>query len=165
MVLMPGTGTIASGGKTRRAAKMVILNIDHPDIEEFIWCKAREERKARVLEKEAGFDMGLNGKDMVSIQYQNAITRCVSMTILCEQSRVTRIGIWSVSKTKSSPAVKARDLFRQVASLAWESADPGMQFDTTINDWHTTPKLVVSTARIHVANICTSIIRRVTLRV
>lgn len=143
-------GTIASGGKTRRAAKMVILNIDHPDIEEFIWCKAREERKARVLE-EAGFDMGLNGKDMVSIQYQNANN---SVRVTDDFMRaVENDGDWDlvgVKDKKVHKTIKARQLFRQVAEAAWESADPGMQFDTIINDWHTTP----NAGRINGSNPC-----------
>lgn len=143
-------GTIASGGKTRRAAKMVILNIDHPDIEEFIWCKAREERKSRVLE-EAGFDMGLNGKDMMSIQYQNANN---SVRVTDDFMRaVENDADWDlvgVKDKKVHKTVKARDIFRQVAEAAWESADPGMQFDTIINDWHTTPKA----GRINGSNPC-----------
>lgn len=143
-------GTIASGGKTRRAAKMVILNIDHPDIEEFIWCKAQEERKARVLE-EAGFDMGLNGKDMVSIQYQNANN---SVRVTDDFMRaVENDADWDlvgIKDKKVHKTIKARELFKQVAEAAWESADPGMQFDTTINDWHTTPKA----GRINGSNPC-----------
>jgi len=143
-------GTIQSGGKTRRAAKMVILNIDHPDIEEFIWCKAREERKAFVL-AEQGFDMGLNGKDMVSIQYQNANN---SVRVNDEFMRAVEAnGDWDlvgVKDKKVYKTVKARQLFRQVAEAAYESADPGMQFDTTINDWHTTPKA----GRINGSNPC-----------
>ena len=143
-------GTISSGGKTRRAAKMVIINIDHPDIEEFIWCKAREERKAFVLEQN-GFDMGLNGRDMVSIQYQNANN---SVRVTDEFMRaVESDGDWDlvgVKDKKVYKTVKARELFRQVAEAAHESADPGMQFDTTINDWHTTPKA----GRINGSNPC-----------
>ena len=143
-------GTIQSGGKTRRAAKMVILNIDHPDIEEFIWCKAREERKAFVL-REAGFDMGLNGKDMVSIQYQNANN---SVRVNDEFMKAVEAGkdwdLKGVKDRKTYKTLQARDLFRQVAEAAWESADPGMQFDTTINDWHTTP----NAGRINGSNPC-----------
>ncbi len=143
-------GTIQSGGKTRRAAKMVILNIDHPDIEEFIWCKAREERKAFVL-AEAGFDMGLNGRDMVSIQYQNANN---SVRVNDDFMRAVEKGddwnLVGVKDKKTYKTVKARELFRQVAEAAWESADPGMQFDTTINDWHTTP----NAGRINGSNPC-----------
>ena len=133
-------GTIQSGGKTRRAAKMVILNIDHPDIEEFIWCKAREERKAFIL-AENGFDMGLNGRDMVSIQYQNANNSVrVTDSFMRAVEKDEDWDLVGVKDRKAHKTVKARDLFRQVAEAAWESADPGMQFDTTINDWHTTPK-------------------------
>ncbi len=143
-------GTIASGGKTRRAAKMVILDIDHPDVEEFIWCKAREERKARVLE-EAGFDMGLNGKDMVSIQYQNANN---SVRVTDDFMKAVEADkdwkLVGVKDKKTHKTLKARDLFRQIAEAAWESADPGMQFDTTINDWHTTP----NAGRINGSNPC-----------
>lgn len=143
-------GTIASGGKTRRAAKMVILNIDHPDIEEFIWCKAHEERKARVLE-EAGFDMGLNGKDMMSIQYQNANNSVrVTDSFMRAVENDDDWDLVGVSDKKVYKTVRARDLFRQVAEAAWESADPGMQFDTTINAWHTAP----NAGRINGSNPC-----------
>ncbi len=143
-------GTIASGGKTRRAAKMVILNIDHPDIEEFIWCKAREERKARVLE-EAGFDMGLNGKDMMSIQYQNANNSVrVNDDFMHAVENDDDWNLLGVKSKKVYETLKARDLFRQIAEAAHESADPGMQFDTTINDWHTTP----NAGRINGSNPC-----------
>lgn len=143
-------GAIKSGGKTRRAAKMVILNIDHPDVEEFIWCKAREERKAFVL-AENGFDMGLNGHDMISIQYQNANN---SVRVTDDFMRAVEADkeweLKGVKDGKTYKTVKARELFRQVAEAAWESADPGMQFDTTINDWHTTPKA----GRINGSNPC-----------
>lgn len=143
-------GAIKSGGKTRRAAKMVILNIDHPDIEEFIECKAREERKAKVL-VEAGFDMGLNGQDSISIQYQNANN---SVRVTDDFMRaVEEDKDWNLVGVKDSKVyktVKARDLWRQVAQAAWECADPGVQYDTTINDWHTTPKA----GRIQGSNPC-----------
>lgn len=143
-------GTIASGGKTRRAAKMVILNIDHPDVEEFIWCKAIEERKAFAL-ADAGFDMSLNGKDIHSIQYQNANN---SVRVTDDFMRaVEHDEDWELRGVKDKKVyktVKARELFRQIAEAAWESADPGMQFDTTINDWHTTPKA----GRINGSNPC-----------
>ncbi len=143
-------GAIKSGGKTRRAAKMVILNIDHPDIEEFIECKAREERKAKVL-VEAGFDMGLNGQDSISVQYQNANN---SVRVTDEFMRaVEEDKDWNlvgVKDSKTYKTVKARDLWRQVAQAAWECADPGVQYDTTINDWHTTPKA----GRIQGSNPC-----------
>jgi ribonucleoside-diphosphate reductase alpha chain len=132
-------GAIKSGGKTRRAAKMVILNVDHPDVEEFIWCKAIEERKARVL-KEAGFDMDLDGKDSFSVQYQNA-NNSVRVTDEFMQAVVEdrEWDLRAVTTGKPIKTVRAKDLFRQIAEAAWECADPGMQFDTTINRWHTTP--------------------------
>ncbi len=132
-------GTIKSGGKTRRAAKMVILNADHPDIEEFIWCKAIEERKARVLQ-ENGFDMSLDGKDNFSVQYQNA-NNSVRVTDDFMQAVVDDKDwdLKAVTTGEVVKTVKARDLFRQFAEATWECADPGMQFDTTINKWHTSP--------------------------
>jgi ribonucleoside-diphosphate reductase alpha chain len=143
-------GTIKSGGKTRRAAKMVILDIDHPDVEEFIWCKALEERKARVLEQ-AGFDMDLDGRDSHSIQYQNANN---SVRVTDEFMRaVVDDADWSLREVTSGAVfrtVKARELFRQIARAAWECADPGMQFDTTINHWHT----AANTGRINGSNPC-----------
>lgn len=143
-------GSIASGGKTRRAAKMVILNADHPDIEEFIWCKAIEERKARVLE-EAGFEMGVNGKDIFSVQYQNANN---SVRVTDEfMEAVENDDMWELKAVKSGKTlkkIKARDLWRQIAEAAWESADPGLQFDTTVNKWHTAP----NAGRINGSNPC-----------
>lgn len=143
-------GSIASGGKTRRAAKMVILNVDHPDVEQFIWCKAIEERKSRVLQAN-GFDMSLNGKDAFSIQYQNA-NNSVRVTddfmkavVNDEEWQLVGVKTGKVIKT-----MKARDLFRQIAEAAWECADPGMQFDTTINRWHTAP----NAGRINGSNPC-----------
>lgn len=143
-------GAIKSGGKTRRAAKMVILNVDHPDVEDFIWCKAHEERKARVLEKN-GFDMSLDGKDIISVQYQNA-NNSVRVTDAFMQS-VENDSDWDLKAVKTGETVrtvKARDLFRQFAEAAWECADPGMQFDTTINKWHTAP----NAGRINASNPC-----------
>lgn len=143
-------GTIKSGGKTRRAAKMVILNVDHPDIEEFIWCKEREERKARVLQ-EAGFDMSLNGRDAFSVQYQNANN---SVRVTDEfMEAVEKDKMWELRAVTTGKVVKkmpARELFRQIAEAAWACADPGMQFDTTINKWHTTP----NAGRINGSNPC-----------
>lgn len=132
-------GAIKSGGKTRRAAKMVILNSDHPDVEEFIWCKAIEERKARVLQ-EAGFDMSLDGKDAFSVQYQNA-NNSVRVTDEFMQAVIDgkNWDLKAVTSGKTVKTVKARELFREFAKAAWECADPGMQYDTTINHWHTTP--------------------------
>lgn len=143
-------GAIKSGGKTRRAAKMVVLNIDHPDIEEFIESKAREERKSKVL-VEAGFEMGLNGRDSISVQYQNA-NNSVRVTddfmkAVEEDKDWDFVG---VKDKKVYKTVKARDLWRQIAQAAWECADPGVQYDTTINDWHTTPKA----GRIESSNPC-----------
>ncbi len=143
-------GAIKSGGKTRRAAKMVVLNADHPDVEEFIWCKAIEERKARVLQQ-AGFDMTLDGKDIFSVQYQNA-NNSVRVTDDFMQA-VLNDDDWDlIAVTSGQPVrtVKARKLFRQFAEAAWECADPGMQFDTTINKWHTAPKA----GRINSSNPC-----------
>src|SRR5450631_3906236 len=143
-------GTIKSGGKTRRAAKMVILNADHPDVEEFVWCKAREERKARAL-RDAGFDMDLDGIDSHSIQYQNANN---SVRVTDEFMRaVAEDDDWQLKQVTTggvARTIKARDLMRQISQAAWECADPGMQYDTTINRWHTAPK----TGRINASNPC-----------
>jgi ribonucleoside-diphosphate reductase alpha chain len=143
-------GTIKSGGKTRRAAKMVILDVDHPDIEDFIWCKAIEERKARVL-RDAGFDMDLDGADSHSTQYQNANN---SVRVSDEFMEAVIDGRdWNLlARTDGSVirTVPARDLFRQIAHSAWECADPGLQYDTTINRWHTAP----NTGRINGSNPC-----------
>jgi ribonucleotide reductase alpha subunit len=143
-------GTIKSGGKTRRAAKMVILDVDHPDIEDFIWCKAIEERKARVLAA-AGFDMDLDGSDSHSTQYQNANN---SVRVTDEFMEAVLDGRdWELTARTDGSVIRrvpARDLFRQIAHAAWECADPGMQFDTTINKWHTAP----NTGRINGSNPC-----------
>ncbi len=143
-------GTIKSGGKTRRAAKMVILNVNHPDVEEFVWVKAREEKKIRVLE-EAGFDMSLDGKDMASVQYQNA-NNSVRVTDEFMQAVVddTDWHLRAVTDGAIVRTVKARDLMRQISTAAWECADPGMQFDTTINHWNT----AANTGRINGSNPC-----------
>ena len=143
-------GTIKSGGKTRRAAKMVVLNVDHPDIEEFIWCKQREEEKARVLQA-AGYDMSLDSPDWASIQYQNANN---SVRVTDEFMRaVLDDAEWDLTaRTDGSVVrtVRARDLMHQIAEAAWKCADPGMHYDTTMNDWHTCP----STGRINASNPC-----------
>ena len=143
-------GTIKSGGKTRRAAKMVILNADHPDVEEFIWCKSREEKKARAL-RDAGFDMDLDGADITSIQYQNA-NNSVRVTDEFMQAVVDDADwhLRAVSDGSIVKTIKARDLMRQISQAAWECADPGMQFDTTINHWHT----ACNTGRINGSNPC-----------
>ncbi len=143
-------GTIKSGGKTRRAAKMVILNADHPDVEEFIWCKSKEENKARVL-RDAGFDMDLDGKDSFSIQYQNA-NNSVRLTDEFMQAVVDDAD-WNLIAVLDGRVIKtlrARDLWRQIATASWECADPGLQFDTTINKWHTAH----ATGRINGSNPC-----------
>jgi ribonucleoside-diphosphate reductase alpha chain len=144
-------GTIKSGGKTRRAAKMVVLNVDHPDIREFIWCKAKEEDKAQAL-RDAGFDMSIDGEGFTSIQYQNANN---SVRVTDEFMRaVEEDGDWHlISRTTGEPVgepVKARQLMREIAEAAWRCADPGMQYDTTINQWHTSPK----SGRINASNPC-----------
>src|SRR3954466_11006838 len=150
-------GTIKSGGKTRRAAKMVVLDIDHPDIVEFIWCKAREEEKAGAL-RDAGFDMSIDGEGFTSIQYQNA-NNSVRVTdefmkaaeknedwdLMARSERDPETGQLRVMKT-----VDARDLLRQISDAAWQCADPGVQYDTTINDWHTCPV----SGRINASNPC-----------
>lgn len=143
-------GAIKSGGKTRRAAKMVILNVDHPDIVDFIWSKAREERKARDLQA-AGWDMSLDGKDITSVQYQNAN---ISVRVTNDFMKAVEDDLdWDLKAIKDNTVlktVKAREIFHQIAEAAWECADPGLQFDTTINEWHTTPKA----GRINGSNPC-----------
>jgi ribonucleoside-diphosphate reductase alpha chain len=143
-------GTIKSGGATRRAAKMVVLDVDHPDVEEFIETKAKEEEKVRVL-RDAGFDMDLGGKDIVSVQYQNA-NNSVRVSEEFMQA-VERDGDFDlVARQTGVPlkTVKAKDLFRQMAKAAWECADPGIQYDDTINGWHTCPE----SGRITASNPC-----------
>jgi ribonucleoside-diphosphate reductase alpha chain len=143
-------GAIKSGGKTRRAAKMVIMNSDHPDIEDFIWCKAIEERKARVL-AEAGYDMDLDGKDSYSVQYQNANNSVrVTDDFMKAVQNDEDWNLKAVTSGKTMRTVKARDIFHQISEAAWECADPGMQFDTTVNRWHTTP----NAGRISASNPC-----------
>ena len=143
-------GTIKSGGKTRRAAKMVLLDVDHPDVQQFIWCKALEERKARVL-RDAGFDMDLDGVDAHSVQYQNANN---SVRLTDEfMAAVENDDTWEVTARTDGSVVErysARSLFRQIAEAAWECADPGLQFTTTINRWHTAP----NTGPITASNPC-----------
>ncbi len=143
-------GTIKSGGKTRRAAKMVVLDVDHPDVEEFIWCKAHEEEKARVLEA-AGYDMALDSPDWASIQYQNA-NNSVRVTDAFMEA-VEAGDDWNLTARTDGAVVAtipARDLLRQAADAAWRCADPGVQYDTTINAWHTLP----NTGRINASNPC-----------
>ncbi|MDH2428209.1 vitamin B12-dependent ribonucleotide reductase [Sphaerisporangium sp. TRM90804] len=143
-------GTIKSGGATRRAAKMVVLDVDHPDIEEFIETKAREEDKIRAL-RDAGFDMDLGGKDIVSVQYQNANNSVrVSDEFMRTVEADGRFGLRSRLSGEVIEEVGARSLFRKMAKAAWECADPGVQYDDTINDWHTCPE----TGRITASNPC-----------
>src|SRR4051794_6902741 len=143
-------GTIKSGGKTRRAAKMVVLDVDHPDIRDFIWCKAREEDKAAAL-REAGFDMSIDGEGFFSIQYQNANNSVrVTQEFL---DAVERSEEWQTIARVSGEPVEtfdARALMDEIAEAAWRCADPGIQYDTTINDWHTCP----NTGRINASNPC-----------
>jgi ribonucleoside-diphosphate reductase alpha chain len=143
-------GTIKSGGATRRAAKMVVLDVDHPDVEEFIETKAREEEKIRVL-RDGGFDMDLGGKDIASVQYQNANN---SVRVSDEFMRAVESGARFDlnARTTGEPLaqVEARGLFGKMAKAAWECADPGIQYDGTINDWHTCPE----SGRITASNPC-----------
>ncbi len=144
-------GTIKSGGKTRRAAKMVVLDVDHPDIREFIWCKAKEEDKAAAL-RDAGFDMSIDGEGFKSIQYQNANN---SVRITDEFMRAVEDDRdWHLtSRTTGEPIgepIQARELMREIAEAAWRCADPGVQYDTTINQWHTSP----NSGRINASNPC-----------
>jgi ribonucleoside-diphosphate reductase alpha chain len=143
-------GTIKSGGKTRRAAKMVVLDVDHPDIEDFIWCKAKEEEKAAAL-RDAGFDMSIDGEGFTSIQYQNANN---SVRVTDEFMEAVEAGEdWHLTARTDGSSVKtldARDLMNQIADAAWRCADPGVQYDTTINRWHTSPE----SGRINASNPC-----------
>lgn len=148
-------GTIKSGGKTRRAAKMVVLDADHPDIREFVWCKAHEEKKIRALSA-AGFDVGFDGVDTFSVQYQNAnnsVRVSDEFMLAVESDRE-----WNLTaRTDGSviDTVQARELWRDIAQAAWECADPGLQFDTTINRWNTTP----NAGRIDASNPCSEHMR------
>src|SRR4051794_26344540 len=143
-------GTIKSGGKTRRAAKMVVLDVDHPDIRDFIWCKAKEEDKAEALAR-AGFDMSIDGEGFTSIQYQNANN---SVRVTDDFMRAVENGEeWALTAREGGDVVEsvdARDLMRDIAEAAWRCADPGVQYDTTINDWHTSP----NSGRINASNPC-----------
>ncbi|MEX2025344.1 MAG: vitamin B12-dependent ribonucleotide reductase, partial [Thermoleophilaceae bacterium] len=143
-------GTIKSGGKTRRAAKMVVLDVDHPDVLDFVWCKAREEEKAAAL-RDAGFDMSIDGDGFTSIQYQNANN---SVRVTDEfMERAERNEDWELlSRLDGTPVAThdAADVLRQISDAAWRCADPGVQYDTTINDWHTCP----NSGRINASNPC-----------
>src|SRR3954465_9677727 len=143
-------GTIKSGGKTRRAGKMVVLDVDHPDIAEFIWCKAHEEKKARVLEQ-AGYDMSLDSADWASIQYQNANNSGRVSDAFREA--VEADGDWNLTARTDGAVVdtvKARTVLKEMAEAAWQCADPGVQYDTTINNWPPLP----NTSRINASNPC-----------
>jgi ribonucleoside-diphosphate reductase alpha chain len=143
-------GTIKSGGATRRAAKMVVLDVDHPDIEEFIQTKAREEDKIRAL-RDAGFDMDLGGRDITSVQYQNANNSVrVSDEFMRAVETGEAFGLRSRTTGEIISEVDAKQLFTMMAKAAWECADPGIQYDDTINDWHTTPE----SGRITASNPC-----------
>ncbi|WP_127573586.1 vitamin B12-dependent ribonucleotide reductase [Georgenia faecalis] len=143
-------GTIKSGGATRRAAKMVVLDVDHPDIEDFIETKAREEGKIRAL-REAGYDMDLGGRDIVSVQYQNANNSVrVSDEFMRAVESGTSFGLKARTDGRVVETVDAKALFRKISQAAWECADPGLQYDDTINDWHTSPE----SGRINASNPC-----------
>jgi len=143
-------GTIKSGGATRRAAKMVVLDVDHPDIVEFVETKAREEDKIRAL-RDAGFDMDLGGADITSVQYQNANNSVrVSDEFMRAVEDGTDFGLRARTTGEIIERVDARELFRKISEAAWECADPGLQYDDTINDWHTNPE----TGRITASNPC-----------
>jgi ribonucleoside-diphosphate reductase alpha chain len=143
-------GTIKSGGATRRAAKMVVLDVDHPDIEEFVQTKAREEDKIRAL-RDAGFDMDLGGHDITSVQYQNANNSVrVSDEFMRAVEDGTSFGLKARKTGEVIETVDARELFTKISQAAWECADPGLQYDDTINDWHTNPE----TGRITASNPC-----------
>ncbi len=143
-------GTIKSGGATRRAAKMVVLDVDHPDIEEFIETKVREEDKIRAL-RDAGFDMDLGGKDIISVQYQNANNSVrVSDAFMRAYENGEQFGLIGRASGEVIETVDAKQLFRKMAEAAWACADPGIQYDDTINEWHTNPE----TGRINASNPC-----------
>ncbi len=143
-------GTIKSGGATRRAAKMVVLDVAHPDIEEFIETKVNEENKIRAL-RDAGFDMDLGGKDIISVQYQNANNSVrVSDEFMRAVEKGESFGLTARSTGEVIEQVDARTLFTKMAQAAWACADPGIQYDDTINDWHTNPE----TGRINASNPC-----------
>ena len=143
-------GTIKSGGATRRAAKMVVLDVDHPDIEEFIETKVREEDKIRVL-RDAGYDMDLGGKDITSVQYQNANNSVrVSDLFMRAVENADPFGLTARTNGEVVETIDAKGLFRTMCEAAWACADPGIQYDDTINDWHTNPE----TGRINASNPC-----------
>ena len=143
-------GTIKSGGATRRAAKMVVLDVDHPDIVDFIETKAKEENKIRAL-RDAGFDMDLGGADIISVQYQNANNSVrVSDEFMHAVENGKEFGLNARLTGETIETVDAKGLFRKIAEAAWDCADPGLQYDDTINNWHTNPE----TGRITASNPC-----------
>ncbi|WP_370290617.1 vitamin B12-dependent ribonucleotide reductase [Nocardioides sp.] len=143
-------GTIKSGGATRRAAKMVVLDVDHPDIEEFVETKWREEDKIRAL-RDAGYDMDLGGKDITSVQYQNANNSVrVNDEFMRAVEEGREFGLRARKDGSVIETVDARSLFRKISEAAWACADPGLQYDDTINAWHTNPE----TGRITASNPC-----------
>ena len=143
-------GTIKSGGATRRAAKMVVLDVDHPDIVDFIATKAKEENKIRAL-RDAGFDVDLGGTDIISVQYQNANNSVrVSDEFMRAVENGKDFGLNARLSGETIETVDARGLFRKIAEAAWDCADPGLQYDDTINNWHTNPE----TGRITASNPC-----------
>jgi ribonucleoside-diphosphate reductase alpha chain len=143
-------GSIKSGGTTRRAAKMVVLDTDHPDVREFIWCKAKEEKKAWAL-GEMGYDMSLNGEAWQSIQFQNANNSVRATDDFMKKALAGETyDLTSRTDGRAVETVNARDLLREISQATWDCGDPGMQFDTTINDWHTNPV----SGRINGSNPC-----------
>ena len=143
-------GVIKSGGKTRRAAKMVILNIDHPDVDEFIWCKSKEEKKAWTL-IDAGYDGSFDGEAYKSVFFQNSNNSVRVTDDFMEAVQKDRDWVLRSPRDGSVvETVKARDLWRDIATAAWECGDPGLQYDTTVNAWHTSS----GTARINASNPC-----------
>ncbi|MFJ9696440.1 vitamin B12-dependent ribonucleotide reductase [Kitasatospora sp. NPDC101183] len=143
-------GTIKSGGATRRAAKMVVLDVDHPDVEAFIETKVKEEEKIRAL-RDAGFDMDLGGDDITSVQYQNANNSVrVNDEFMTAVENGTEFGLRARMTGEVIETVDAKKLFRKMAEAAWACADPGIQYDSTINHWHTCPE----SGRINASNPC-----------
>ena len=160
----PWAGTIKSGGKTRRAAKMVVLDVDHPDILDFIWCKAQRGGQGGGA-AEAGFDMSIDGEGFHSIQYQNANNSVRVTHDFLRRGRARRE--WHTRARVSGEPVDtydARELMGEIAEAAWRCADPGVQYDTTINDWHTCPNTGGSTPPTRAPNTCTSTTRPATSR-
>src|SRR5213593_3527008 len=147
-------GSIKSGGTTRRAAKMVVLDSDHPDVRDFIWCKAKEEKKAWAL-GEMGYDMSLNGEAWQSIQFQNANNSVRATDNFMQSAEAGEP--WDLTARLDGRAletVNARELLREIAHAAWECGDPGMQFDTACNDWHTR----ANTDRNYATNPCSEFV-------